>query len=1433
MNFDYTQWYQKTGVRLPSHLTSPPLAKLELFELPKRSILHYVSDSLVEHGPASDDPIFKTITKPIMMDHVVEVGDTKGNPRRAAITPLSLIKTYHIKNRRFRLMRNLEASCKDINTLVVYNYGILPVLYKYIRSLFTSYYKWWNIHSAVVKKMAENADLVDRHNFLICNLPTILPSISDLRLGSTIVNQKVIKLFNNSDSLMILELWKWLGENRKDSILGKLTDLQLNKIDIVFKESGKYCVMNLGRINRWRIATKEELEANPDANKKGIPAKQIQMRFLHFLMILMKIRSVVGKEETKKNSEDNKLEPEIITKTIESANEEPQDNIEAVAEIADNIVTLDSTTTSADEEIVPDEDLHVRLEKELEELETISKLHHGEISDEGEVIQPVIIDEAPTLEEGVMRICDRLADKGLLTASEYKKYNELSGTYKNIIAPNGKETLDKFITISPEHLKITSSHEFKDIKTVLDKSMLKSSLHDFDEKYIKNVLDKDTAAMVMAIQNAGMAVTDYKVETVHDVMGDYNFFTLKVNPIEGASSKLVYKLPVVNSDGTYLANGVKYFLRKQRGDIPIRKISPDTVTLTSYYGKTFVSRSSKRVNNYGIWLANSVMAKGLDKDDINISKLYTSNVFDNEFKAPRVYSSLAGSFRGFTVTNPTLNSNIYSLNFDHKKREELYGKEAIDAYEKSGILLFGISENAHTRGMGILGTNIYLAIDDNGSVYTCNHGEIVDLCTIEDLLGLEPIKAPIDHAELKVMGRDVPVGIILGYELGLSKLIQLLGLHPRRVNVGTRVNLEDNEYSLVFEDETLVFSRDDKKASIILSGFNEYHKALRNYSVYDFDKPGVYLNVLESDGASTKYLREIDLMYQMFIDPITRDILLEMKEPITFHGLLIRSCAMLLNDQHPDELDPSQMRIKGYERMAGVVYNELVRTIRGHNGRPGKSNKPLEMNPYAVWMSLRQDPAVMIVNDINPIENLKQSEAVTYSGSGGRNSRSMVKHTRQYHKNDMGTISESTVDSTDVAINVFTSADPQFTSLRGMSKRYEIGKTGATALLSTSALNAPCSDTDDGKRVNFVGIQASHVVACAGYSQPAVRTGYEQVIAQRTSETFATAATMDGIVEAIDKTGIIVKYSDGSKVGYQIGRIYGNAAGLVIPHSVITEMKVGQKFKEGEIISYNDGFFEKDLLNKNNVVMKNGITVKTALMESTATLDDCSAISKKTAELMTTRTTKVKNVIVDFKQNIHNLVKINTSLTSEDILCIIEDEVSAASNLFDKESLNTLKILSAMTPQAHANGVLERIEIYYHGEKEDMSESLRELCDISDRELSKRNKSIGKPGFTGKIDENFRIEGESLALDTADIRFYITVDVAAGVGDKGVFANQLKSVIGTVFDDIKTESGTEIGAIFGYKSINARIVNSPLLIGTTTTLLDVIAKRACSLYFNK
>lgn len=290
-------------------------------------------------------------------------------------------------------------------------------------------------------------------------------------------------------------------------------------------------------------------------------------------------------------------------------------------------------------------------------------------------------------------------------------------------------------------------------------------------------------------------------------------------------------------------------------------------------------------------------------------------------------------------------------------------------------------------------------------------------------------------------------------------------------------------------------------------------------------------------------------------------------------------------------------------------------------------------------------------------------------------------------------------------------------------------------------------------------------MSCVGYKQAAVRTGYEQVIPHRTSDLFAHTARKPGKVITASPTGITVEYNDGTKEGFEVGRRFGAAAGLVIPHEVVTTLKPGDTFEEGTPIVFNDGFFEPDVLNPKNVIWKAGVTVKTVLYESSQTIEDASSISRRLAQQLTTKTTKIKTVIVNFDQVIKTLVKNGSLVEHESILCIIEDAVTSSSNLFDEDSLNTLRVLSSQTPTAKVKGVVERIEVFYHGEKEEMSESLRALANLSDKEVAMRNRSQGKPIYSGSVNEALRIDNEPLSLDTAAIRFYITSDVSAGVGD--------------------------------------------------------------------
>ncbi len=1448
----YENLYRKAGIRKTDQLTSatPPLLPTKAVELPRASIFHYVGNGILDAGPDSQDLLYRSYNKQIMIGHVVENGDNLSKPRKLAEPPAQDIRAFRNRNPRFKTMLDLEAATRDDLTLVVYNYAFIPRYYHYSRAIYTEYHKWWNQQAAVWENIAKVAEASPRHQFIRVALPRIIPSLEKLNQAADGgMNQLLLKTFNSAEAFFFIELWKWFGDNRASSLLAKVPVEKMDRINLIFQESGKCFIMNLGLINRWRKPAKVEIPEGDKTSYQGYQPKNVQRYWLRLMISLMKVRT--GEETQEKNAaaeatgqaKENQsgtgptgpvdqpvtgAKPGASSSTGTTVTEVVASGITG-CNVASDDEQADPASVNEPEDLVAPADEDIELEKqidaELAELERINeKVQDLEAPPE---LQPDVPGTATEgeLENGVKTVCERLAPYGLITANEMLRHTKLASSYKTLKAPDGKSTLAEFIQIPPEVLKIEAPSKIKDIPTVLDKTMLKSSLLDFDPRYVKHVMQRDVAGMVMNLQRAGVSITGYEVERDDNVMGASDWYTVRIVPVEGVATSVRFKLPVIDEDGNYTANGVKYRMRKQRGDLPIRKIAPDRVALTSYYGKIFASRSSKKVNNYDEWLRTEIMAAGENPENKVITGLHPADVFDNLFVCPRAYGSIAMSFRTFSVLPPVAEgqprSPMYHMLFDHTKREETFGAEALKRYERDGMVLVGESINGD-----------FLALDDNAMLYRCSEGKVNQFMHLEAFLGLDSSRAPVNFAELRMAGGvSIPIGLILGYELGLERLMSLLKVTPRRVAVGARKYLEPHEYALEFADETLIFSREDRLASLVLAGFTEYHRAIRNFNVTDYDKRDVYLNTLESNRIGVRYLREIDLMFQLFVDPITRDLLIEMKEPTDFRGLLLRSCELLMNNQHPDELDPAFMRIKGYERMPGAVYSELVRAIRSHNARAGKKNLQLDVPPYAVWQNITRDPSIALVEDINPIKNLKDPEAVTYSGTGGRSSRSMTKHTRAYHPNDMGTISESTKDSSDVAINTYTSADPQFTSLRGMSSRYDLKNADPTSLLSSAALISPAADKDDPKRVNFIGIQHDHGIACSGYSQLMVRTGYEQVIGHRTTDLFCYTARKPGKVISLSETGMVVEYTDGETKGIELGRRFGKAGGLTIPHEVLTGLRIGQSFKEGDTLCYNSGFFEPDVLNPAQMVYKGGVMARVALFESPLTLEDSSAISTKLAGRMTTKSTKIRDIVVKFDQVISNLVKQGDSVESESILCIIEDAVMVNTKLFDQQALDTLRGFDAHQPKAKSKGVVERFEVFYHGDKEDMSESLRALANSADRDLSRRSRSAGKPAYTGSTDDDFRADGNPLVLDTMAIRIYITTDVIAGIGDKGVFGNQMKTVIGEVFDaPIYGDSGQEIDAYFGQKSIGDRIVSSPEFMGTLAMNLEFIGEEAVRLY---
>lgn len=1445
----YEPYYRRHGLRRAMQLVAPIVSPLETLALTRNSILHYLPSDESQYGIPQDDPLLLQTSRLIQVNHHTELFEPLGAPRSTRLPPGPMIRGYHRKNRKTRILRNYDMAVKNPFNVLVENYALLPHLYRYPMTFFKTYYKWANIQSTLWHRVGELGKQYDHHQYLLCHLPQQLPSLPILKRGSTGITRTTLGFFDSPESLLILEIWKWLGEERELSVLSKAGD-GVHKLDLIWVESGRWTMLNLGLLDSWRRPSQKEIEAGADPKKGLIDPPLLQRRFLRFLMALQGLRvseepaALAGDVSVQKTTS---VEPPVTTKDTTKSKQSDDAAVKVEQTKQPEVVvaqtpiqldvptrdgktvtvgsSLDADKLPSDKELETDDNIRTideAIAKDLEALDALLReVESAEVSDTAEdpmerkpVIQTPIEykPEAKTLEAAIIEKADLLADSGTLSAAEYRRLMALSTAFQKLPDPYGSgQSLVDAATIPPTAMKVDRALPLKQTSSLIDKSMAKSTLVDFDRKYVKEVLRKDIVNSVLNIQRAGIAVTGYEVETIETALNNYEAHTVQLAPVNGKVSTVRFHLPKVAEDGTFTGDGVRYRLRKQRADAPIRKLNNARVALTSYYSKVFVDRSEKQVHNYPGWLTNRLVLQSTNDENARVRNLMFANVFDSTVRVPRLYSILAQRFLEFELDD-------YKFYLDYKEREAHFGKDVVQKAERKGLVMIA------SQG------KVPVLVDDNDMLYRLKDDVLETVGTFEQLLGLEG-RGPLETIELRILGKSLPIGVVLAYYLGFKSLLQLLNVPYRTVAGNERLYLADDEFALRFEDQAFVFSRDNRVAAMVLSGFIGYEKTIRNYSSHLFDRKDIYLNVLEQNRMGLRYLRELDLMQDLFIDPITLEVLEELKEPTDFVGLLLRACELLQTDWSPDEVDMSFMRIKGYERFAGAVYSELVRSVRQQRARGAAAKVKIELQPYAVWKAVTQDSAVNVVSESNPIQNLKEQEEVTYSGTGGRGARSMVGHMRLFHENDLGVISEATKDSADVAITTFMTADPNLVSLRGVVGKLDSLEDNNARLISTSALLAPCVDRDDGKRVNFVSIQQGQGTFAKGYQVPPLRTGYEQVVASRTDDLFATTAKKPGRVSKVTDRTVVVTYDDGSIESVELGRRFGKAAGMVFPHALETPLKEGDKVAIGDVVAYNSRYFALDPLDPKVALLKGGVLVTTALLENTDTLEDSSAISERISDLMETEVTHMREITVAFDQVVHDLVTEGSDVDVDTTLCLIEDAISAQNSLFDERSLDTLRALSSNAPRAKVMGRVERVEVFYHGELDDMSASVQELAVASDRFRKRMARDLGRKYTSGQVDGGLRVGRDPLPPNHAVIRVYITSKVKAAQGDKGVFANQLKTIFGRVMRGVnRTESGRDLDALFGYQSVNNRIVLSPELMGTTNVLLKLITKRVVDAY---
>ena len=472
----------------------------------------------------------------------------------------------------------------------------------------------------------------------------------------------------------------------------------------------------------------------------------------------------------------------------------------------------------------------------------------------------------------------------------------------------------------------------------------------------------------------------------------------------------------------------------------IVKVKQDTVTITSYYCKLFVTRNANNVSNYSKFITRVINDRGNNSEDQSITNLvYGINSKQND-TLPRAYTAVGNTIRRFYTP-------MYKF------------------FWSFGFLTTNFSDKEITLAKGLdlvpcgrtIENDIILGMDNDGLIYTVTTEGKGLLGTLPYLIDPKLGDGPLEYSEVGIFSKKVPLVLVFAYMLGLDGILNQMGI-PFTINPTTFKSPKDrNVINLKFKDVIYSLTITTPAQKLLIGGFAPIAKELTSFKANSLNNQQVYKSLLSSLGVSQHHLREIKLLWDMFIDPITLGILKELKEPTDILGLLLKANDLLIDDFIPEIVN---VRYKFYERVVGMAYKQIINSLRTFR-QNRLASAQVVMNPYSVWLDIIQDQSITIVEESNPLQNLKEKESITHGGNGGRSTVTMVKDTRGFSKDDLGVISESSPDSAKVGVRVYSSANPNFTSLRGLTRPFNKDTDGPSSVLSTTALISSAVTHDD------------------------------------------------------------------------------------------------------------------------------------------------------------------------------------------------------------------------------------------------------------------------------------------------------------------------------------------------------------------------------------
>lgn len=642
-----------------------------------------------------------------------------------------------------------------------------------------------------------------------------------------------------------------------------------------------------------------------------------------------------------------------------------------------------------------------------------------------------------------------------LTISQRERVKQIGRTYKTIKI--GNRTLQELITDAPK-IDFTTPDDLQlDVveQGLISEKALTSTTRDLDAKYIQSgSMDKDMAAVLTSFNKLGMFLVDLKIEDQVDELNELRSYVCTYEDVDHKKHTIRFQLPKVDEMGRAKINGSLKCMIKQRVANPICKVRATRVTLNSNYNKLLVERNTNAAHSFIRWFTKSL--------DLAQSNGWKCQLSFSRCTYPRVALPFELTEIGTRHDKITFdNGMMYFAIMGRGAHVPVTYREQVKTMESDLGCWFGYRGNEQ---FFISNTGV-VVVKDLKTNEEKFYGAFMDF--FEWLTGSQ-MSSMVEFADLTILSWKIPVIHALCYRYGLTDMLKYTGVDYEIYDINERFEKLTSDIVIRFSDKKLVIHRNPRNMALLFGGLTIYD--LSQVSIEDMDEKDVYYELLSQKRISTNLIKGINALFDLFIDPITRDVLREMHEPTDLRDLLIRAVTMLTTSEHKEEASASNFRFRGVEQMTGIVYNEMARAFATYKNKGRGSTNKFSIKEYQVKQRIAKEQLTENVSVINPLHDIKTYSKFSNAGSGGRSNDTFMITDRQFTEDQIGIVSEATVDNGKTGMNASLPANPVIVNSRGMVQSLSVDQLEPENILSVTSLLYPAATNDDGKR-RFVRLQ--------------------------------------------------------------------------------------------------------------------------------------------------------------------------------------------------------------------------------------------------------------------------------------------------------------------------------------------------------------------------